>query len=396
MNSYSLEGLVTSCINGESELSLMISCPTGDAKRVYFKVSGCRPAWANETFVLSTLIASMARSFGIASPGVLDREFIRGANRAQMILNDWVPALAKVSLGGQTVTHETLTAGSQCSIPPSQHTLAFFSGGVDSFYTLYENLDTVSALVFVAGFSPALKDKDRCERALMSVQTVAESLGKQLVVVTTNLREFMEEQIPATLSLSPWELAHGTALAAVAHLLAGDGGTILVPASFSHLEGVSPWGSHPLLDPLWSSRCVRIKPDGYWATRQRKIESIAKYQQALDHLIVCYRCSTSGKLNCGTCEKCVRTMIGLLVCGALDRCHVFEHALEAEVVATSRISRLEDLYPHECNLLALEQQGIRPDIQKALRNMIRRSRRSYTSFGKRVKQAGAHLFGGCL
>lgn len=42
-------------------------------------------------------------------------------------------------------------------------------------------------------------------------------------------------------------------------------------------------------------------------------------------------------LNCGTCEKCLRTMAGLFVSGALDLCATFEQPLRFERLASSRL-----------------------------------------------------------
>lgn len=244
---------------------------------------------------------------------------------------------------------------------------------MDSFHTLFQNFETISTLVFLAGFSPTLKEAERCNLAIASLRKVADALGKEFVVVTTNLRDVMEATIPASAQLSPWEMAHGTALATVAHLVAEEGSSVLIPASFCHEDAIIPWGSHPLLDPLWSSGRVGVVSDGYWANRVDKCACIAQNQIALDNLLVCYQRRAVRPLNCGCCDKCILTMIGLLACGALERAPVFGHPLEADRVADMPIIQ-EEVFLHTCNLRALERQRIRPDIQKALRHAIRNAK----------------------
>ena len=357
---------LVSCHRDGRKTSLEVACVDGVQRQLFFNADGAELYWRDEAFVLSGLISAMSHSGRIECGNPLDAMFQANLDRAQRILVDWIPSLHKCVFekSGQQ------EACSPFDAPPPHRVLSYFSGGVDSFYTLFQNPQEISALVFVAGFSPSLDEMVRCERAISSIRKVAAAMGKELIVVTTNLRDFMEKVIRPVPSLSPWEMAHGTALATVAHLVAGEGARVLIPASFCHQDAVMPWGSHPLLDPLWSSSRVRVVSDGYWANRVDKCACIAENQLALDNLIVCYQRSAIQPLNCGCCEKCILTMIGLLACGALDRTPVFGYPLEADRVAEMPIVR-EEVFLHDCNLRALEQRGIRPDIQKALRHAIR-------------------------
>ena len=394
MNSFSIQDLSVSSDIQTSELNLHIVGPDARSWRVFFRVDGHAVTVRKEAFVLTSLISAMACRCGLVVAGPLDALFSRGVGHAQDILHDWVPELspALIEVPGQGHSADQPVVRESVRLPPLS-TMTFFSGGVDSFYTVYENLEHLAALIFVAGFSPELADTERCRRAEASAREAAAALGKKLIVVTTNLRDFMEGTIPRLPSLSAWEIAHGAALAAVAHLVADEGGTVLVPSTSCHQEGVEPWGSHPLLDPLWSSRRVALQSEGYWANRQRKIEAIAGHQLALDHLVVCYRRRASGSLNCGNCEKCLRTMIGLLACGALERCPAFEQALTAEAVTALKINHPELIFHHECNLRILEARGIRPDIQRALRQVIRQTRSGGKDWRRWFRHLGSRVAG---
>jgi hypothetical protein len=92
-----------------------------------------------------------------------------------------------------------------------------------------------------------------------------------------------------------------------------------------------PWGSHPLVDPLWSTGTVEIVHDGCEATRSDKAARIATSETALRHLRVCWgyrEAYDRGIYNCGHCAKCLRTQVDLYLAGALERCKTLDHTLD--------------------------------------------------------------------
>jgi hypothetical protein len=89
------------------------------------------------------------------------------------------------------------------------------------------------------------------------------------------------------------------------------------------LEPTRPSGSHPLLDPLWSTETLEVVHDGTEAERTEKIASrIARSKLALRTLRVCFEVENQPK-NCGRCGKCLQTMMCLHVAGALEACSTF-------------------------------------------------------------------------
>jgi hypothetical protein len=77
-----------------------------------------------------------------------------------------------------------------------------------------------------------------------------------------------------------------------------------------------------LLDPEYSSTDLQILHDGLRFTRLEKVRLVAEWDVALQNLRVCTS-NTPGLLNCGKCEKCVRTMTELLAIGKLEQAHAF-------------------------------------------------------------------------
>ena len=140
----------------------------------------------------------------------------------------------------------------------------FFTGGVDSFYTLRRNLDEVDCLINVHGFDIALEDTERYRKSVQGLRAVAEDLALELILVETNLRShFLFQKFS-------WEKTHISALAAVAHSLQKRVGTVRIAGS----DVPPPWGSHPDLDRLWSSSSLNLVNDEYNVSRFDKVRPL--------------------------------------------------------------------------------------------------------------------------
>jgi hypothetical protein len=219
----------------------------------------------------------------------------------------------------------------------------FFSGGVDSFYSLVKHRDEVENLVLVHGFDVPLADTKTFALAEAQAREVARLFGKRLIVVRTNLhweesRMYWEQpRIPCG-----WGMYHGAALAAVALALAPNHRKIYIASSYSYAE-LHTWGSHPLLDPLWSTEALNIVHDG-GETRMDKLRLLVQYPEALARLRVCWE--NTGDYNCGLCEKCLRTMLGLRVLG-IERCAAFPDTLTPELVRQQELSHDAALFWQE-------------------------------------------------
>lgn len=75
-------------------------------------------------------------------------------------------------------------------------------------------------------------------------------------------------------------------------------------------------GSYEILSlPLLSTRNLRIYSEGEGLSRLTKLYAIVNYAPSYKYLNVCLDHGD----NCGKCEKCVRTLLGIDVLGALDK-----------------------------------------------------------------------------
>jgi hypothetical protein len=169
---------------------------------------------------------------------------------------------------------------------------------------------------------------------LETLSDAAPKAGINLIPVYTNLYlNYRDEDAGNGFAFWHFEFG-GAALAAVAHAFSRRF-TVVSTASTHDMSNLRHWGSHPLLDPNYSSIDLRVRFDSLAPSRLEKTALIADWDVALQHLRVCnrYKLYQPGRLNCGWCEKCLRTMLALLALGVLDQTSAFpEQDLSEELV----------------------------------------------------------------
>jgi len=260
-----------------------------------------------EAYVAATLLPAMQVRRDVRPPGPLDPQFADSLNTVQDIFTTWHPALRRVQILAGRAFPESRG-------PRSGKIAVFFTGGVDSFYTLLKHESEIDALLYVHGFDVALSNLSLRRQVSRMVRAVGARFDKQVIEVETNLRAFSDRH-------TRWEQYHGAALATVGLTLPKEFSQCLIPSSFPY-NYLRIWGSHPLLDPLWSTDGLTIIHDGCEASRFNKCKLISRNEAARRYLRVCWK-NPEGAYNCGRCEKCIRTMTFLVGAGALDKCSTF-------------------------------------------------------------------------
>jgi polysaccharide pyruvyl transferase WcaK-like protein len=218
----------------------------------------------------------------------------------------------------------------QGPIVPRQRVAAFFSGGVDSWAIVLENPD-VTDLIFIRGFDlahegPGTALADEVEARL---REAAAELGLPLHVVTTNLREFSDPQLP-------WDVYFGLADVVVAHFLAPLFDRVLI-AGDSDYEVHVRFGANFMVDQLWSSEELEIVDAGGRFSRMQRLERLVENRIACRSLRVCWE-NPDQTYNCGRCRKCLMTMIALEAIGARERVTSFPPEMNLDPKALAEIS----------------------------------------------------------
>jgi hypothetical protein len=195
---------------------------------------------------------------------------------------------------------------------------AAFSGGVDSFFTLFRGADRPSTYrighaLFIHGFDIPLAEQRTYAVAAAACEDALAKMGVALIRAETNARDF----IPA----AHWEMGHGSLLAGAALTLAGGVRRFFVPSSKSYTT-LAPWGSDPLLDGLLSTDQLQIVHDGARYTRFDKLQAMKDWVLLRPLLRTCYE-RVDGLRNCGRCSNCRRTMFVLDCLGVLEEFTTF-------------------------------------------------------------------------
>lgn len=344
--------------------------PAGDAVRVGLRVGHeVRVAtYASRDVALEAnpdagLAAMLPLAMGLASsltlPDGVSPRLVEASDAIQRLLAAWGPQLWPVEL-------RPATGGSAPPAAVERGTAAFFTGGVDSFYTVLTRREQIDALVYVHGFDLPLDEPGKRELVSASVRRVAGELGLPLIEVETDLRTVSD-------ATCDWERVYtSAALASVGHLLAPRFERVLIPATHS-LRDLHPIGTHPLLDPLYSSERVRFEHVDS-VTRVDKLAYLAESELAMSSLRVCFQPAVEA-LNCGRCPKCMRTLTGLRIVGAHGRCSTLPGELPLWEMSGGRVrSRRSLTYVWE-NLAAVVARGDDPELELALRRLVVRGTR---------------------
>ena len=202
--------------------------------------------------------------------------------------------------------------------PPVPRAGVFLSGGLDSLFAVAHNRDryprehpaSLRDAVVLEGYifeptddSPRARDYWR--RTQKATTAFAAAADLHPIFVRTNLR-VLEDDIGFFCAKY-----HAAMLSSVAHLLSRRISSATIAAGLD-AANLRAWGSHPVLDPLYSGSALAVFHEGIETPRIGKAGRIAAWPEALASLMVCTRGPLgSGSLNCGRCEKCVRTLAAL-------------------------------------------------------------------------------------
>ncbi|MBL0712097.1 MAG: hypothetical protein JJV98_00215, partial [Desulfosarcina sp.] len=277
----------------------------------------------SDPFLVAMLPVAMALGKNLEIEGTVSSRLVFGLRDYQRILHAWWPEhFAVVNL-----KYAQTTNGVRTKWPKAVGST--FSGGVDSFYTLYQHRTTSEVLpeyrlthcLMINGFD---NDVDLEHTGLFQMlrevyEPMISAQGIKLVVMQTNLQQFRL----AAMARGNLHLTFGMPLAAAAMVLGNMFARFYIPASYQYRHLV-PDGSHPILDHLLSTETMQMIHDGASASRVAKTIAIAAWPDTHSRLRVCFRGARynpglSVFENCGTCEKCIRTMIPLEVTGLLSK-----------------------------------------------------------------------------
>jgi hypothetical protein len=326
---------------------------------LYFNAPGLNAR--AEALVPLALLAAMSRGDRLKVEDATSATFLAGMLQMSSIFAEWFP-----EQGYRQVVIEGAGPEYVPQCRPEKRVAAFFTGGVDSFYTFLKHRDEITDLIYVHGFDLPLNETEKRSAISAMGQRIEQSMGVRFIEVETNSRKLLRD-------FGRWGVhGHGLGLGCVGRLLADQYSKIYIPSSF-HERDLFPWSSHPRTDVLYSDESIEFVHDGCEAYRAEKLEFIAGFDVALENLRVCGEKQVVD-LNCGRCEKCVRTMTSLYACGVLDKADTFAMPL------TEALVRKQIIYDESItafvreNIALLQRNGKANDpIESAWKAVLNRS-----------------------
>jgi len=179
----------------------------------------------------------------------ISRQLLESVPAVQKLICSWYPQFQQVTVTVSESSEQTHSQG------PSE-TAVFFSGGVDSVYSSMKHQSEIDELILVHGFENPVQDEDLLEVTRRTILPTVEKLEKKLLVVRTNLRSLANPEVTIagkgrTRPFFGFSY-QGSMLGAVGLCLQHRLSRIIVPASYTY-GTLEPYGSHPSLDPLWST-----------------------------------------------------------------------------------------------------------------------------------------------
>lgn len=335
-----------------------------DAQQVRFRFEGDipPPPLRGDPFAVGFLVSAMFRREPLSVEAPVSPRLLEGLAKAQEILAAWHPYLRPVE-----VRPGSLAA------PPGQGeaVVCCFSSGVDSWYSLLKHRERITHLLLVRGLDIGLGNDALWRQTRETVAEAAARFGLSVITAETNLRTLTDHgRFARGLRHRGdfWgEALHGSTLAAIGLLLQHMAERLILSSThdYGHLI---PWGSSPLLDPLWSTERLTVLHDGCEVTRVEKVRRIADCDFALARLRVCY--NDTALYNCCRCGKCIRTMMALRIAKALGRARSFPEPLRLSQVR--RLENTPSVQPRHEEILAAAQAAGDRDLASALQVLLGR------------------------
>ncbi len=315
-----------------------------------------------DPFAVAMLIPAMQRGEVLRIEPPLSPRLLFQLPRIRDILRTWHPELTRPAIEA--------TAGpvDQGPLPPRAAT--FFSGGVDSFYTLLHRLRReplpvpMTHVIFMRGLEKPLDFLRGVEEAQQLVQAIAAAAGVGCIIGESNLRTHFD---------ADWLYLYcGSGLAAAALSLAAGFSHVCIPSTHSYRNPISI-GTTPLVDERYSTERLQIVHDGAELSRPAKLARILEWDRdlVLAHLRVCVM-NYGGAYNCCQCRKCVRTMVPLRALGLLDRAATFS---STSMSHWAEVMRLDSQALVEENFEFARDHGSDPALTALLERTVRWRRR---------------------
>ena len=279
----------------------------------------------SDCFLLGLLYFAMRFGYDICIKGEVSEKFLNNLkNEAMPLISAYYKYLNPVDI---IVTNTT-------DFPEGKYVGTGFSAGVDSFYTIFSNLnenkkDNLTHLFFfnvgTHGLGRSFKELEHVHEKFIkrynSFLVSAKMIELPFIPIDSNVHSFLPDNISAAITTSNSSVIHFLRKGIGQYFLSSGGYNY--EELFKHLKNVQ-FEKNLEMDDIELMLCqwlgdktLNIVPYGASATRLMKTQFIMNYPAAQQCLNVCNSIKTMEK-NCSVCIKCRRTMMDLELLGKLD------------------------------------------------------------------------------
>lgn len=210
------------------------------------------------------------------------------------------------------------------------NTSVFCSGGIDSTYSLVNSLKNNERTILITLWGSDVWNNN--EEGWESLKEYVLNLGNRLQlenkILKSNFRKFINEKnlteglLKNRINDSWWHgIQHGIGLITHVAPLAYLHGikTHYIPATLNPKNSNMTCASFPSIDESVKFIDTNIIHSGFELTREEKVKGIVNYfKENPVELRVCYM-DKGRKLNCCNCEKCFRSIMGIIAIGENPR-----------------------------------------------------------------------------
>lgn len=200
----------------------------------------------------------------------------------------------------------------------------FFSGGLDSVQTLISHFEEKPELISIWGADIQYNNESGWRIVHDTISETAERFNLDSIVIHSSFREFDNEgelgrEFGDKLHDGWWHgVKHGIAIishaAPIAYL--HNLSILYIAASSCSADGKVICASNPIIDNYVRFADCQVVHDGFEFSRQDKTHNIVEFcnkNSIRIPLHVCWESQQGG--NCCHCEKCLRTIIGIIIEG---------------------------------------------------------------------------------
>ncbi len=262
-------------------------------------------------FISNTITIAWFAGFKI-EVDELDEDFFNSLVKIKKIFSKWYPHLKQQN---SLVVNKLIKNRQE-----RKGTAMLFSGGVDAFATYIRHIESSPDLITIHGPDIEISDLKQWNdlKLFMANEPVLSNNKKNYV--ESNVRDFYTYKVQLLIDDLGWwgKIQHGISLLGLTAPLSwvNHYDIILIASSYTKNIDIS-WGSTPETDEALTWGGIRIVHDGYDLLRQDKVDLIADFcREKLKKLKlrVCYS-ELRDEFNCSKCEKCFRTILGLILAG---------------------------------------------------------------------------------